>query len=371
MQHHSFSRADAPPTCWQRLLVVLFFLMAMPKYHPAQAQYQDLSFKPIEFVAPSSKSAWLARQKSIRTTIKSIFGKIPAIPPQPTVKVISTEKKTGYTLEKFEFFNGVDATVPGIVLIPDGLKGKAPAVLYHHYHGGDYAHGKDELFKKNDLVQFNAAEDLIKAGYVVLAIDAYAFGERSGKGPNGPKEKGKDEELTWAKINLWKGRSYWGMMVRDDQMALSYLCSRSEVDASRIAAVGMSMGCLRSFWLAALDERIKVTAAVACLVRNQELLKLGRLGSHGAYYYVHDLLSHFDNESVLACIAPRALLTVAGETDKLAPLEGVRYINQALSDVYKILGASSQFKSLIYPEKGHEYTAEMWKETLKFFEEQL
>lgn len=352
-------------------LVVFFLLTALLQGTSLMAQYQDLSFKPIEFALPKTKSEWLVRQKNIRKSIREMFGNIPNSPPLPEVRVVSTENKDGYTLQKFEFFNGADATVPGIMLIPHNLKGKAPAVLYHHYHGGDYAHGKDELFKKNDLVQFNAAEDLVKEGYVVLAIDAYAFGERSGKGPNGPKEKGKDEELTWAKINLWKGRSYWGMMVRDDQMALSYLCSRPEVDPSRIAAVGMSMGCLRSFWLAAIDERVKVTAAVACLVRNQELLKLGRLGSHGIYYYVHDLLSHFDNESVLACIAPRALLTIAGENDKLAPLEGVRYINRSLEGVYKVLGASAQFKPLIYPEKGHEYTPEMWAQTLAFFRERL
>ncbi|MFN8357988.1 MAG: alpha/beta hydrolase family protein [Spirosomataceae bacterium] len=355
----------------QTRIVLFFSLIALLGGTPVMAQYQDVTFKPIEFVAPKTKTEWTARQKSIRKTIRELFGRIPAIPQNLAVKIISTEKKEGYTLEKFEFFNGVDATVPGIILIPNGLKGKAPAVLYHHYHGGDYAHGKDELFKKNDLVQFNAAEDLVKAGYVVLAIDAYAFGERSGKGPNGPKEKGGSEELTWAKINLWKGRSFWGMMVRDDQMALNYLCSRPEVDASRIAAVGMSMGCLRSFWLAAVDDRVKVTAAVACLVRNQELIKLGRMGSHGIYYYVHDLLSHFDNESILACIAPRALLTIAGENDKLAPLDGVKYINQSLSDVYKLVGASERFKSLIYPEKVHEYTAEMWQETLAFFKKHL
>lgn len=350
------------------LFLILFVFM---KRTVVVAQYQDVTFKPIEFAQPKSKGEWLTRQKAIRKTIRQIFGKIPPIPQNVSVKVSSTEKKEGYTLEKFEFFNGVDATVPGIILIPDQRNGKTPAVLYHHYHGGDYAHGKDEIFKKNDLVQFNAAEDLVKAGYIVLAVDAYAFGERSGKGPNGSNEKGKEEELTWAKMNIWKGRNLWGMMVRDDQMALDYLCTRPEVDASRIATVGMSMGCLRSFWLAALDDRIKVTAAVACLVRNQELIKLGRMGSHGIYYYVQDLLTHFDNESILACVAPRPLITIAGENDKLAPFEGVKYINSTLASVYKVMGVTDKFRPLTYPDKAHEYTADMWKETLDFFKKHL
>lgn len=331
----------------------------------AQMPYQDRSFQYPQFPLPASAKAWEKGRKAVRQNIQECFGKLPARP-KVEAKTLRTEKRSGYTIEYFEFFNGIDATVPGIILIPDQRTPKAPGMLYHHYHGGDYAHGKDELFKLNWVSANGPGEDLVKQGYVVLAIDSYAFGERSGKGPNGPKEKGKDEELTWARINLLKGRSFWGSMVRDDQMALDYLCSRPEVDPARIGAVGMSMGCLRSYWLAAVDDRVKVTVAVACLVRNQELIKQGRMGSHGIYYYVHDLLQHFDNEAVFACIAPRALLTLSGKNDRLAPLEGVDYINTFLEKMYGLYGQNEQFKHIEYEGVGHEYTPEMWKETLAF-----
>lgn len=332
----------------------------------AQTPYQDVSFQYPQYPVPTSAKAWEKGRKAVRQTIQECFGELPTRP-KVQAKILRTEKRAGYTIEYFEFFNGMDATVPGMILIPDQRAPKAPAVLYHHYHGGDYAHGKDELYKPNWVNATGPGEDLVKQGYVVLAIDSYAFGERSGKGPNGPKEKGKDEELTWARINLLKGRSFWGSMVRDDQMALDYLCSRPEVDPTRIGAVGMSMGCLRSFWLAAVDDRVKATVAVACIVRNQELIKLGRMGSHGIYYYVMDLLKHFDNEAVLACIAPRALLTISGKADRMAPLDGVNYINAFLEKTYALYGKGEQFKHLEYEGVGHEYTPEMWKETLVFF----
>jgi hypothetical protein len=44
--------------------------------------------------------------------------------------------------------------------------------------------------------------------------------------------------LLLTKINLLKGWSFWGTMVRDDQMVLDYLCARPEVDLTRIGAVG-------------------------------------------------------------------------------------------------------------------------------------
>ena len=64
----------------------------------------------------------------------------------------------------------------------------------------------------------------------MLAIDACCFGERNGRGPGGAQEKGGAGEMTASKFNLWLGRPLWGMIVRDDLMALDYLCSRPEVD---------------------------------------------------------------------------------------------------------------------------------------------
>lgn len=119
-----------------------------------------------------------------------------------------------------------------------------------------------------------AVEELTRRGYVVLAIDAYCFGERSGQGPMG--EKGSAEELSMSKLNLWLGRSLWGMMVRDDLLALDYLASRPEVDPRRIGVTGMSMGSTRSWWVAALDERPAAAVCVCCLTRYQDLIAAGR-----------------------------------------------------------------------------------------------
>ncbi len=84
--------------------------------------------------------------------------------------------------------------------------------------------------------------ELVRAGYVVLCVDAYCFGERRWQGPAGKKEEGGQTESALSKTFLWQGRTLWGMMVRDDQLALGYLVTRPEVDPTRIAAMGLSMG---------------------------------------------------------------------------------------------------------------------------------
>jgi len=350
-------------------LLFLFILLSQVNLK-SQAVYQDHTFTLKEFKVPKSKTECSARQLEIRKTILKCFGDLPPRPKSLNVKILKREEKPGYILESFEFFNGVDAIVPGIILLPLGTIKNAPAVLYQHYHGGEYAHGKDELFASK-LIAFSPGLELVKAGYVVMAIDAYAFGERSGKGPDGPKEKGGAEELTWAKINMWKGRNHWGMMVRDDQMALDYLVTRPEVDPGRIATIGLSMGCFRAFYLAALDQRIKVTVPVSCITRNADLIKNQSLSRHGIYYYVDGLIKYFDTESIMACIAPRALLNLSGADDLLEPLEGQKYINEALTKVYAVMGTAGQFKYRIYEGVGHEYTTGMWEETLAWLKEKL
>jgi dienelactone hydrolase len=349
------------------LLICFFFITKTVLI--SQSNYNDSTFPFFEFNSPKNKKEWLKRQTEIRKTAWKLLGKLPEIPSKIDVKIISQEQRPGYKLEHFSFFNGVDATVFGYLLIPDSLKNKAKAVLYHHYHGGDYPQGKNELFKKNWVNTEGVGEGLIKEGYVVMCIDAYGFGERQMTSTD--SVKGSNEELTWAKINLWKGRSLFGMVVRDDKMALNYLISRPEVDKNRIAAVGMSFGCLRSLWLAALDERIKTTVAVACITRNQSLIKAGRLRAHGIYYYIPDILNHFDNESVWACIAPRSLLTLSGDQDQNAPFDGVEYINKSIKSVYTLFPQSENFMSVIYGGVKHEYTPAMWLETLKFLKEKL
>src|SRR5207244_11408268 len=124
-------------------------------------------------------------------------------------------------------------------------------------------------------------EVLVRAGYVVLAPDAYWHGERAGTGPAGSAETGRAEMESLHKLHLWMGRTLWGMFVRDDQIALDYLCGRPEVDGSRVGATGMSMGSTRAWWLAAVDERIACTVGVACLTRYQNVIPHGQLRQPG------------------------------------------------------------------------------------------
>jgi dienelactone hydrolase len=273
-------------------------------------------------------------------------------------------------VEKFQFDNGAGDTVPGYLLLPKAASARKPAILYCHWHGGEYDLGKEELFQAKHTPEAPGPA-LVKRGYVVLGIDASGFGERNGRGLDGPAEKDYKAEESASKFNLWVGRTFWGMLVRDDLMALDYLASRPEVDPHRIGVTGMSMGSTRTWWLMALDERLKAGVAIACVTRYQNLIRRGVLRGHDIGYFVPQMLNYFDSEAVIALIAPRPVLYQTGDQDSASPVDGIRMIDAAVRPVYRLYGKEDEFVNLIYPGQGHVYTPEMWTKTLDWLDRSL
>jgi dienelactone hydrolase len=341
--------------------IVIFVLVGLA---PLAGVAQPIK-SALEMKIPQSLTEWQRQRQAIRDTLIKLMGDLPPTPPVTNVVTLSREDKGSYMLEKFEFDNGAGAMVPGWILIPKtGLK-KYPAIYYCHWHGGNYDLGKAELFSTHHTPQV-PAEVLTQMGYVVIAIDAYCFGERSGKGPGGPEEKGSAEEMSTSKYELWQGRSLWSMMVRDDQMALNYLFARPEVDAGRVAVTGISMGATRSWWLMALDERIRTGVAVGCMTRYQELIAEQKIKAHGIYYFVPGMLKHFDTEAIISLIAPRPVLFMTGDEDIGSPVSGILKIEKVVKNIYLLNGAGPAFENIIYPHTGHVYTPDMWNRMTKW-----
>jgi dipeptidyl aminopeptidase/acylaminoacyl peptidase len=324
-----------------------------------------------DWTAPTSLREWTRKRTALRSNLWKLLGDLPPRPRTANVVTVSREEREGYIVEKFTFDNGAGATVPGYLFLPrNSVKSKVPGIVYCHWHGGEYDIGKEELFK-TDHTPEAPGPTLARRGYAVVGIDAYCFGERNGQGPGGPEDKGSSGEMTASKFQLWVGRSLWGMIVRDDQIALDYLLSRPEVDPERIGATGISMGSTRSWWLMALDERVRAGVGVACLTRYRDLAEEHGLKYHGIYYYVPGLLRSCDTEAIVALIAPRPILFLTGDQDLGSPVQGIRTIEKKVRPVYDLYRSSASFRSVIYPNVGHSYTPEMWREMLAWMETHL
>ena len=131
----------------------------------------------------------------------------------------------------------------------------------------------------------------------------------------------------------------------------------------------MSMGSTRAWWLAALDERIKVTVAVACLPRYQDITTANAHPYHSIYFYVPGILQHFDTEAILARIAPRPLLCLTGDEDPTSPITGVHTIESHLRTCYT--DQPAHFRNIIYSGLGHTFTPGMWDELIRWLNQHL
>lgn len=286
-----------------------------------------------------------------------LWSKLGNLPPliSPEVSIIRTIQRDGYAIEHIQFENGAGAAVYGYVLVPTNLDKVAPGILYNHAHGRKYQRGKDELFQDN-ITEPAFGVQLVRLGYVVLCIDAYGFGERQHQGPAGEAESGQQTEHSLFKKFLWEGKTLWGMMLRDDLLALDVLLSRDDVDTSAVITMGMSMGGSRATWLAALDERITHSIAVAQMTRYQDFDEAGHYALHGMYYFVPGMLE-IEMGDIVASIAPRHQLILVGDSDPLSPVKGIQQIIDTAADAYA--DNPERFQAIVYEGIGHNFTDEM------------
>jgi len=294
-------------------------------------------------------------KRARRSELYGLLGELPDRDRPVGATKIAEEHREGYVLEKLILdLNGLEP-VPAYLTRPAEADGPLPAVLYNHAHGGDFELGKDEfILGRKGLQQPPYAVELARRGYAGLCIDAWAFGERRGR-----------TQSSLFKEMLWTGRVLWGMMVYDSIKALDYLTSRPDVDARRIATLGISMGSTMAWWLAALDERVKVCIDICCLTDFHALIESNGLDGHAVYYYVPNLLKHFTTAQINALIAPRPHLSLAGNFDPLTPPAGLDRIDAELSKVYAAEGAPEAWRLVRY-NTGHFETAAMRAEVLAF-----
>lgn len=274
---------------------------------------------------------------------------------EPSIALMSRELEPmgDYVIEHLRFRIGAE-DVRGILTRPAEATGRLPAILYGHSHGGGYDIGARELLDGRDYLVGPLGPVFARAGYVTLCIDMPVFGERANV-----------SEGFAAKALLWHGKSLFGQMLNDHAAALTYLAGRDDVDPARIGAFGISMGCVLSYWLAALDERIAAVAQLCCFADFRTMIALGAHDGHGIYLTVPGLLREADGGAIAALVAPRPQLVCIGEADALTPTLAVERAWAELAPAYA--GAPGALEMVSEPGIGHQETPRMRDAVLAFF----
>jgi dienelactone hydrolase len=185
------------------------------------------------------------------------------VPPQLPALAAETygtvDVAPGVVAERVSYATDYGLRVPAIVYRPvQPAAGKMPGLIVVNGHGGD----------KYSWYAFYAGILYARAGAVVVTYDPIGEGERNLQRKSGTRQHDRNlepEEM---------GRRMGGLMMTDVMQAVSYLASRPDVDAQRLAAMGYSMGSFVLGLACAAETRLK-----ACVLTGG-----GNLDGEGGYW---------------------------------------------------------------------------------------
>lgn len=305
-----------------------------------------------------------------------------APPPAATyeMKIVASKPCDGYTSHKIAFNLTADSRVLAYLLVPDGA-GPFPAVLLLHDHGGEFRIGKEKVVEPWDYDPEKTAlakswvkevyggrflgDELAKRGYVCLATDALNWSDRGGGG----------YELQQAISSnlLLMGSSFAGLIAHEDVRAAEFLAQRPEVDAKRVAAMGMSMGSFRTWQVSAMSDHIAAGVAVCSIGTINQLLIPSSNVSRGqsAYTMLHPGLANLlDNPDVASLACPKPMLFYNGRQDSLFPMSAVEPAYKKMRTVWESQNAGDRLVTKHW-DTGHVFNRAMQDEAFPWLDAQL
>src|SRR4030095_394178 len=257
--------------------------------HYNEADLPELSFRRQNW--PELQS-W---KKAARQRLDVRMG-IPDIGGMPKVKVNKQYAYDGLHVEELSWQLPYGRPTEAILLKPENARGRLPAILAFHDHGGNKYFGNRKITRTSDtrhpLMETHQSEyyegmawpkKIAKRGYVVLFPDAFTFASRrvmmqdvpdhlrkglNDDDPENPKnieaynQWAGEHEHIMAKSLFCAGTTWPAVFFAEDRKALDILSAREEVDPKHIGCGGLSGGGLRTVFMAGLEDRIKCAVCV-------------------------------------------------------------------------------------------------------------
>ena len=242
-----------------------------------------------------------------------------------------------------------DEGVPAVAIHPVSGGPFPVAICLHSFRGA-----------KENLEPW--CRDLAARGIFAITLDAHLHGERSIAGIF----HGDNIASLGGEYSIWVHQPSIARTAKDVPIILDALAHRPDVDASRVAATGVSMGASTAMVLAWREPRVRVVASVVGAVDFWwDVTKIppgpeqeARKASYGPR--LRELVTSIDPKTRFAQISPKALCLLNGGRDEYIDIESVRRFVADLEPLYA--KDRDRLRFLPFPEAGHGVTEAMWKE---------
>ncbi len=207
-------------------------------------------------------------------------------------------------------------------------------------------------------------------GFIIARFDRAAFAPDDASRVGGIYALYPDTDC--ATLGGWA----WGY-----SRAIDYLTTRPDVDANRISVVGHSRGGKAALLAGALDERIALTVGAQSGTGGASPFRLQGVNSESlaaatarfGHWFSPRLKPFagretqlpFDQNYLLALIAPRRLLLLNALDDPYCNVEAARQTFEASREVFEFLGAKDNIALHLRAGK-HSFETDDWRDLLAF-----
>ncbi len=302
-------------------------------------------------------------------------------PPAPFApQIIAEQDREGYVARKVVLNITADSRILSYLLVPKG-RGPFPAVLLLHDHGARFDIGKEKMIEPfadrperlasaREWAEVNyggrfIGDELARRGYLCFCTDALNWSDRGGAGYEG--------QQALAGNLLHMGMSLAGLIAHEDLRAAEFVASLPEVDRTRIAAAGLSMGCYRTWQLCALTDRIAAGIAICWMSTIQGQMRPGINQTRGqsAFTMVHpDLYNYLDFPDVASIACPKPMLFYNGAQDTLFPVDSVEAAYAKMRWVWDSQGVGNRLETMLW-DRGHVFDQAMQEAAFAWLDAKL
>ncbi len=287
----------------------------------------------------TTRRAWRRQRARLKAQWQAVLGEFPKTKAPLKARVLTTEELTDFTRQLVTYQIEESLFTDGYLLTPKATKGKLPAVVVFHPTTPLQAKGVAGLAPDYPEEKWQGVQ-LVRRGYVVWCPRNYI------------ETEGADWAGNAARV-LARHPSWTGMtrMVWDAIRAADFLESLPNVDRKRLGCLGHSLGGKEVLYAMAFDDRYQAGVSSEGGIGLQ-------LSNWAAPWYLGTKISQpgfsHENHEVLALVAPRAFLLLAGDS---ADSDRSWAFIQAAKPVYELLGVPNNLGWLNH-HQGHRYPPE-------------
>ena len=270
--------------------------------------------------------------------------------------VTGTLEGDGFVIDMIHYQSRSRLYVTGNLYRPAKMQEnqRLPAVFYVCGHSGMGRNGNKTAYQSHGIW-------FARHGYVCLVVDSLQLGEI------GALHHGTYREGRW----WWHSRGYTpaGVECWNGVRGIDYLLSRPDVDPQRIAVTGISGGGAATFWVAAADERARVAVPVSGMADLPSYVPNRVINGHCDCMFLYNTFQ-WPWTRIAGLIAPRAMLFVNSDQDRIFPMDANERVINRLEGLYRLYG-KGDFVDTVVSVGGHAYRQDIRQAVYRFINTHL